>query len=257
VLDKGIELLEIPAQHGEGVGLAELSRLINLPKSSVFRYLATFEARGYVERVPGADRFRLGIKLFELGNRVLSRLDVRELSLPVMEKLRDMFQETVNLGVLDRAEVVYLEIYESSQSIRMAAKPGRRDSAHSTALGKSMLAHLPEAEVNAILRLSKLSAHTSHTITTMAALQSELKNVRQRGYATDSGENEQGVRCVGAPILDHAGHPAAAISISGPANRMPAAIVDTMGKELVKQTRGLSQRLGYTQSFENMKASPG
>ena len=246
VLAKALDLLDALGQEHVGLTLAELSKRLDLPKSSVFRYLATLEERGYVERLPETDKYRLGLRLFEMGNLVASHFDATEIALPFMRKLVETFGETVNLGVLYRGEVVYLHILESTRSMRMSAQPGQRNLCHSTALGKALLAYLPETELQAIVTQHGLPALTQRTITTMEQLQAELIRVRGRGYAVDDIENEEGVRCVAAPIFNYRDEPLAAISLSGPADRMPYAQVDLIGKELLTGARSISRRLGHS-----------
>jgi IclR family acetate operon transcriptional repressor len=162
-----------------------------------------------------------------------------------MHHLLDMFRETVNLAILEDGKVVYLEILEGTQSIRMAARPGQRDYAHSTAIGKAMLAHAPAAELEGIVGRYGLPSLTPSTITSLEQLQVELARVRKRGYSVDNIENERGVRCVGAPIFNHQGNGVAAISISGPADRISGSKIEMIGKELVNATRTISEQLGY------------
>lgn len=245
VLAKALDLLEVLGQERAGLTLAELAKRLELPKSSVFRYLVTLEARGYVEKLPETERYRLGLRLFEMGNLVASHFDVTEFALPFMRRLVETFRETVNLAVLYQGEVVYLQILESTRSMRMSAQPGQRNLCHSTALGKALLAYLPEAEVRAIIAQHGLPALTPRTITTEEQLWEELARVRHRGYAVDDIENEENVRCVAAPIFNHRDEPIAAISISGPADRMPYAQMELMGKELLAGTRAISRRLGH------------
>lgn len=244
-VSKALDLLQALADANAGHSLAELSRELGLPKSSVFRHLVTLEDAGYIERVPGNEAYRLGLKLFELGSLVAAQFDVRHEAIPFMRHLLATFQETVNLAIMEGGEVVYLEILESTRSIRMSAQPGQRHSPHSTALGKAMLAYLSEVEVEAILASHGLPALTSRTITTVEIFKAELAGVRERGYAVDDMENEAGARCVGAPIFNHRGEAVAAISVSGPADRMRPPQIDAVGKELVRATRAISKRLGY------------
>jgi len=244
VLVKALDVLEALAQHGT-LSLSELGQQVGQPKSSVFRYLVTLEERGYVRRNPDTEQYSLGIKLIELGNLVATQFNVHDEAIGLMRQLLDKFRETVNLAILEDGRVVYLEILEGTQSVRMAARPGQRDFAHSTAIGKSMLAHLSDEDCTAILRRHGLPAMTEATITTLEGLQAELARVRERGYAVDNMENEPGVRCVGAPIFNHQGEVIAAISVSGPAIRITPSQVETIGRELVIATRTISERLGY------------
>jgi DNA-binding IclR family transcriptional regulator len=176
---------------------------------------------------------------------VAANFDANQFALPFMRKLLETFRETVNLGVLYQGEVVYLQILESTRSMRMSAQPGQRNPVHCTALGKALIAYLPEADLQAIVALRGLPALTPRTITTLEQLQAELARVRSRGYAIDDIENEKGVRCVAAPIFNHQDEVIAAISLSGPADRMSYTQMEVMGKELLAGTRAISQRLGY------------
>ncbi len=244
VIAKALEVLEELAHDGP-LSLAELAQQVEQPKSSVFRYLVTLEERGYVRRNAATEQYSLGIKLIELGNLVTGQFNIHEEAIGYMRQLLDKFRETVNLAILEDGKVVYLDILEGTQSVRMAARPGQRDFAHSTAIGKSHLSYLPQDQLIAILRRHGLPTMTEATITTIEDLQIELQRVRERGYAIDNMENEPGVRCVGAPIFNHQSQVIAAISVSGPASRITPSQVETIGRELVVATRMISERLGY------------
>lgn len=245
VLDKCLELLGIVGQHPQGITLVDLARTMGLPKSSVFRYLATLESRQYVERLDG-ERFRLGIKLLELGEIVRANLDIRGLALPMMNELLHAYQETVNLAMLSGAEIVYVEMLESNQALRMAAQRGSRDQVHSTALGKAMLAFLDPKKQDQILSQIKFVRRTAHSIMSCEALRTELEAIRRLGYSTDRMENEEGVHCVGAPIFNHEGVPVAAVSISGPSSRLSLDRLAVIGPELSAKARNVSRKLGYS-----------
>jgi IclR family acetate operon transcriptional repressor len=127
----------------------------------------------------------------------------------------------------------------------MASRIGRRNPAHCTAVGKAMLAHLPEQETDDILRRHGLTRLTANTITTPAELHAELRAIAARGYSVDNEEVEEGVRCVGAAVLDHAGRPIAAISVSAPAFRLPMEKVPALAVSVVKAAQALSAESGY------------
>lgn len=245
VLAKALTLLNALAAYPNGLSLAEVTCVSNLPKSSAYRYLITFKEDSYIEQIPGTEKYRLGIKLFELGSVVEAQFDVQQVALPVMHHLLESFNETVNLAILESGQMVYLAVLESTQSIRMAARPGRRHYAHSTALGKAILAHLPESKVESILAQQGMVAMTPRTITTTEQLKEDLARVRANGYAVDDIENETGVRCVGAPIFNHQREVIAALSISGPVDRIPIARIECVGRELANSTKVISERLGY------------
>jgi DNA-binding IclR family transcriptional regulator len=162
-----------------------------------------------------------------------------------MRELLDRFQETVNLGVLEENAVVYVEILESLKAFRTAARVGGRDLPHATAIGKAMLAFLPEKDVERMAADTGLPKRTENTISALPRLKEELAGVRQRGYAVDFEETEVGACCVGAPIFDHRGEVVAAISISGPAFRFSGGNCEETAAVLVEVTSQISQKLGY------------
>ena len=246
VLAKALDALNVLASEPSGLTLSELSLRLDLPKSSVFRYLATLEQYGFVERTSETDRYELGLRLFELGNLVASQFDYIQAALPFMRSLLEKFGETVNLAILRDSQVVYLQILEGTRSMRMAAQPGLRNLPHATALGKAILAYLPEQDVLAIVAQNGLPALTPHTITSVDKLQAELEQVRRQCYAIDNIENEEGVRCIAAPIFDHDNQVIAAVSLSGPVNRMSPLQIEAIAKELVTGVREVSRRLGYS-----------
>lgn len=211
-----LDILDLLRQRPDGATLAEVAEVTDMPKSSVFRYLATLESRGYVGREDSNGPFRLGTAFLASEPRHLEILARR--ARPHLEGLRDRFGETVNLGVLDGSRVVYIEIFESRRSMRFVAQKGHREPIHSTALGKAISAVLTDDEVRAILETEGMPARTDHTITDPDIFIEAIHGVRDQGYATDDGENEAGGRCVAVPIPGF--NPEAAISISAPAARL-------------------------------------
>ncbi|ADB49678.1 IclR family transcriptional regulator [Conexibacter woesei] len=215
-VDRVLDILDLLQGTDGGVTLVELSKVIGLPKSSAFRYLATLEARGYVTREAG-DTYRLGLAFRPLRPRDLSLLT--SIARPRMEELCHRFEETINLGVLDGHRVAYLDMVESPRAIRFAARPGHRDPVHSSALGKALTARLSVEEVRRVLAVDGMPRFTERTITTPERYVEELALVRERGYALDNAENEDGGRCVGVPLPEPL---PAAISLSAPADRFPS-----------------------------------
>jgi len=246
-VEKALDILETLGQEAQGLSLAELASTVGFPKSSVFRYLVTLESRGYVERGREDTQCKLGTRIFELSSAVIAQHNVRELAMPYMRELRLKHGETTNLGVLSQGYVVYLEIVESMHSARMAARVGSRDYAHSTALGKAMLAYLPEEEAKGIVEAVGLPPRTTATITSWPALQEELARVRAQGYAVDNGENEVEplARCVGAPIFGRHNLPIAALSISALGERISLPQLQEMVPDLVSAGSSISAALGY------------
>lgn len=225
-------------------GVSELSRRLDLGKSTVHRLLVTLAAEHLVEQDPITGRYRLGIALHDLGTAVAVHLDLHEAVIPPMEHLRSATGETVHVSVLDGREVVYVERLDSPQSLRLFLEIGRRNAAHSTATGKCLLAFLTDSELSALLTGWKLDAQTPHTITDPSRLRRELAEVRRRGYAQNLNESELGVLSVAAPIRALGGDVAAAISAAGPTARMEPAMGATI-QAVLRAAALASRRLGY------------
>ncbi len=171
--------------------------------------------------------------------------DLRGRARPYLDRLQDEFGETVFFCILDEGQVFYVEKVESQRSVRTACTVGSRAPAYCTAVGKAMLAELPDAEVSKIVRRWGLKEVTANTITTANALKTELKAVRARGFAIDDEEKEEGLRCVGAAVRSHSGELAAAMSISGPAFRITKERVPEIGRAVMRAANELSAELGY------------
>ncbi|HLT57565.1 MAG: IclR family transcriptional regulator [Limnochordales bacterium] len=216
---KALDVLEA-LRDAERLSLAELSERVGQPRSSLFRILDTLECRGYVEHLPDVDGYALGLAAASLAGRHTVSAALRRVARPVLTELAEELGETVNLGMLLGAEVVYVDMVESHYAMRMNVTIGSRSPAHSTSLGKALLAFAgPEVDLQRLLPPA-LPAMTPNTITDREQLLKELKVVRARGWSLDDEENEPGARCVGAPILGNQGSAVAAISVAGPASRL-------------------------------------
>jgi len=230
---KAIDVLEA-FQGSEGLSLNQISQRVGLNRSRTFRLLHTLADRGYVERNEEGTSYRLGIKLFERAANV--RRDVKDVARPMMLELRQRFNEMVNLSVFEDGYVLYLEIVESSRPFRMSATVGCRMPAHHTSMGKAILAGVPACFESGLL--AKESRQR------LQRLRKELETVQERGYAVDDEENEPGVACIGAPILDAHGLPAAAMSVSGPVQRV-LGNEKKIAEALVAACATVSKGLGY------------
>lgn len=241
---KALQTLIVLGEAKRDLSLAELCPRVGLPKTTVFRYLQTLVAQGFVRHDPQTDRYGLGLRLWDLGQLVGANSRLREVAILPMEELRDCFDETVNFGVLDGKEIVYMEMAESRKSLRMQARLGGRDPVYTTSLGRAMLAFLPDERWPDHLP-ARLSARTTRTISSLPALRNELTATRRRGYAVDNGENEAEARCIGAPIWDRRGGVIAAVSLSAPASRFDEAREAEVAAAVVNTAHRISRRLGY------------
>lgn len=153
-------------------------------------------------------------------------------------------QETVNFAVMDKGEVLYIAKIEPQRNLRIAAHVGHRFPAYCTALGKAMMAELPESEVDAILAGSEMKARTPNTITSPVILKDELRMIHSRGYSIDDEENDEGARCVGVAVRNQKGNPVAAMSVSGPASRVTKSKVPEIAQILIRAAQAFSRELG-------------
>lgn len=241
---KALQVLRCLGEADHPLSLGEVCRRSGLPKSTTFKYLRTLRESGFAAHDADTDTYRIGLLLWELGQLSTDQSRVRELALPEMLKLHRTFDETVNLAVPDGKEAVYLEMIESTRSLRMQARLGARDPLYSTAVGKAILSALP-ADAWRRRVPHQLVTRTPATITTIAALRKELERTRERGFAVERGENEPDASCVAAPILDRRGQVVAAISISAPDTRLDDALLTRIARAVVEAGHTASRRLGH------------
>jgi DNA-binding IclR family transcriptional regulator len=216
-----LQVLEYLAESSEG-GVSEISRAIGLAPSTTHRLLAALASREFLQQSPKSRKYQLGVKIFQLGSSVANRFGIRQAALVYMEKLSAESGETVNLGVLNRAEVVYLEKILNDDPIRVELQVGHSVPAHCTAMGKAMLAFQPPGKLEEIIASIRFEKRTNTTITDGEALRRELAAIRAQGYAIDDGELIEGIKCIAAPVVLPSKGAVAAISIAGPSFRVNA-----------------------------------
>jgi len=227
------------------MNLTELARKLGVGKSSVYRLLVTLARRGYVDKDPQSERYRLTYRLFAVGSPAADRFGLREAANPIMQRLAGETGETVNLGLLDGTRVVNLHKVEGRHLLRMHLELGGGAPAHATALGKVLLAALKPAEVARRLHARRLERLTSRTIGDRRSLGTALARIREQGFAIDDEECSLGLRCVAAPILNHLGSVVAALSVSGPSQRLPGQLLSSLAGSVRAAAQDISQRLGF------------
>jgi len=238
-LTRALTLLERLSETPTGVSLTDLSYQLGIPTATVHRLLSTFEELGFVERL-----WFVGLKAFTVGNAFLSRRDFVASARPHMHTLVDQCGETVNLGVIDDGEVVFIGQVESREVMRMIVRLGSRSPIHASGVGKALLAHLSEQRLAQILQHRGLAHYTERTIVNPGKLREELEHIRQLGYALDDEEHGIGLRCVAAPIFDENRQALAAISLSGPKARMTDARLDELGVAIRQTADEITLALG-------------
>ncbi|HSE98003.1 MAG TPA: IclR family transcriptional regulator [Blastocatellia bacterium] len=244
-VERALTILEAVSQRSTGLTNSEISRRLSIPKSSASYILRTLEQRGYLRRESGTGRYRLGLKVLALVRGVETGVDIKQAALPVLERLVERSNLTAHLAVLDRGEAVYIEKVDSPGFIKMDTWVGKRMDIHSTGVGKALVASLPRAEIEALLKARGLKKITPRTITTAASFLRELDKVRERGYAVDDEENSLGARCVAAPVVDGAGRVIAAIGVSGTINQIDRASISKVADMTREAARRISKQLGY------------
>lgn len=237
-LDRAFDLLERMADAGGELGLSELADVSGLPLPTIHRLMRSLVARGYVRQQPDR-RYALGPQLIRLGESA-SRL-LGFWARPQLARLVEETGETANMALRDGDEIVYVAQVPSRHSMRMFTEVGRRVPAHSTGVGKVLLAPLPDDEVRALLGRTGMPAATEQTLTSPEDFLAVLRRVRTAGYAMDDNEQEVGVRCIAVPVP---GSPAAAaISVSGPAGRLTEAATEKFVPLLQEVARDLATAL--------------
>lgn len=244
-LRKAIQVLnEVAAtQTGdrEECTLAELSQTLGMARSTVHRLLTPLMDAGLVEQSQSG--YRLGQHCAYLGGIYLDRLDLRAIAHDYLESLVAKTGETAHLVLHSGLEMTYIDKVESPSALRMYSRVGGRMPLYCTGAGKALLAYLPDATLDAVIAAG-LARRTPHTITDGANLRQDLATIRARGYAIDEIENELGIRCVGAVVFGPDGSPAAAISLSGPENRLTTGLVPKLGTMVAAEADAISRRLG-------------
>ena len=215
-----LDILELLTASDNGLTFADIGRTLALPDSSLSGLLHTLVDSGWLVFDAALRTYELGLRAFEVGNAYARSRTLIERATPIMTQIRDEIDETVQMAVLDGREVVYVAKVDGRQALRLASEVGRRLPAHATGLGKVLLAGLPPAEAQELLRGAVLQRWTDQTITDAGTLVELLAAVQRRGWGSDNGEYTVGVRCVAVPIFDHRGATTAAISVTAPAVRL-------------------------------------
>lgn len=245
-LDRMIDILEELALHRDGCGVTSLANLTGLHKSTVHRLLNTLMSRGYISKNSENDKYSLGMRILYLGSAILDRMDIRTVSKPFLEKLCQDTDEVVHLSMLDDREAVYIDKVESpNKSIRMYSQIGKRVPLHCTGVGKVLLAWLPDKEVEYLLGVKGMEAYTKNTITNIEDMKKHLAEIRDKGYAFDEIEHEEGIRCVAAPIFNMSGKVIASVSVSGPVLHVTLDRMPKLTEEVLKTAKNISYQLGY------------
>jgi Transcriptional regulator len=239
-----LRLLSLFARTPGGLSASEVAKQSSLPVSTVHRFLANLENAGFLD-FSNTGKYHLGIACFSIGHAALAQLDVRRLSFPYLQALNQKTRETVHLTVRHGLSAVYVEKLDSPEQLRIFSRIGSSVPLHCTAVGKVLLAYLPEDERGRTLEQMELRRLTTNTIGNLQELERHLERVRKNGCAFDLEEHEPHIRCVAAPIWDHSGAVNASLSLTAPVVRMALPRLRQLAPLIQDAGLRISRELGY------------
>lgn len=242
-VDKALEILALVKTSGHEMSLAEIAKTTGWHKSSVQRMLTTLCYHKFLQRDDATKRYSLGIALADYGRIALDNLDIRQLAKPFLQQLVDYSGETAVLALLNDTKMVMVDKREPISHLRASPFIGTRFPATATSNGKALLAWLPEERVSEILQIEGLPSSTKRSITKPGPYRADLAVVRERGYATDREEFQEGVSGVSAPIFTPKGQVIATVSLVGPAFRMTEESIRDYGEKCVEVAAQISTKL--------------
>jgi DNA-binding IclR family transcriptional regulator len=243
-LERALDLLDLFSLAEPDLSFTELTERSGLSKGTAVRLLSILERRGFLERSSENDRYRVGLRVFELGSVYIQSFQLETESQPFLKTLAAECGQSANLGILDQGEVVHLLVVPASRPIHFSVRSGQRDAAHSSGLGKVLLAQLSDVELDELIATRGLAQRTPTTLTTPEALREALGEVRVQGYAIDDEESVPGLTCIAAPVFDDRGQIVGAVSISGLTNEYAEPNRTAYIDAVVRAANGISQRLG-------------
>lgn len=243
-LTKVVRVLDAFSTVDRALSLADIGRRTGLPKSTAHRLLAAMREVGLLDQERERDRYRLGLKLFGLGNTVLANMDLHREARPFVDALTRQSGQAVHLAVFDGRQAMVILRADAQPEKGPPTAPGETAPAHCTAVGKAILAFQPAATIERVIAAG-LARFTEATVTDAARLRAQLTEIRARGYAAEEGEHQPGLRGVGAPVRDQGGHVLAALGIAGPFWRLPPTEIEAMAKLAIHGANVISQALGH------------
>lgn len=240
-LDRALAILEVLARSRNGLTLSQLTRSLGLPKSSVYCLLRTFEDSGYLHRDNG--KYRISLRICDLARHALNGVPLREYARPFLKDLSDRTGLTVHLAVLEQSSCILIEKIIPPGVGRTATWVGKQLGLHCTAIGKSLAAYLKDEKVDQLIREQGLMRYNDNTICSLKRFKQELETVRQRGYALDDEEEEIGIRCIGAGILNADDEPIAALSVVGTTGQIYGESFPRLVSQVIGTARSIGDRM--------------
>jgi DNA-binding IclR family transcriptional regulator len=244
-VNNALDLLEEFKGDRDELGITELSQRLNFHKNNVFRLLATLETKGYIEQNKTTENYRLGVKSLGLGQAFIKQFGFVRPVNPFLKEIVEKCNEMAYLGTIRQNTVVYLDVEEAKQMVKLASRFGCRAPIHCTAIGKAQIAYVSEEELEKLDILDHMERFTPNTIVDKGEFMKHIKEVAKRGYALDNEEYNPGVKCVAAPVRDYTSRVIAGISVSGPSFRMTDEVLKKIIPVIKAAGEKVSKRLGF------------
>ncbi|RUS43908.1 IclR family transcriptional regulator [Cohnella sp. AR92] len=244
-VDRALAILELFLGSSPELSVKEISLATGLSKSTAHGIIRTLERGGYLQQNPADLKYKLGMKLFRLGNAFAGSLEIGGIARPILRDLADRLKETVHLVVRQQDEAIYVDKVEGPQSLRIYSHVGKRAPWHCTGVAKAILAYQDEDTVDRLLAQAELQPFTKFTITDVDQLREQMRHIRENGFALDNEEIELGLRCVAAPIFDHQGQAVASVSCSIPSLRLDETKLPEVVRTITRAAAGISRGMGY------------
>jgi len=242
-VDRALDILLCFSREESARSLTQIAEAIHMSKTTVHRLLATLENKRFITRDNSTGLYRLGLRFIEMASLVLQDVDLNHWAKPYLQRLVKEYGETVDLSILDGSHVIYLEVIESPQRVKLAAAVGQRLPAYFTASGKALLAFLPEDIVKNIVS-DNLAESSNHNWASIQDMIEDLRKTAERGYAISEQEYEEEINAVAAPIFDKDKNPIASIAIVGPSFRLSKDRLPALGESLRQMTQAISNEVG-------------
>ncbi len=238
-VDRALDVLLCFSRQTPKLTMTQIAEMVGIHKSTVHRLLVTLEEKRFVERDPTTGAYYLGISALQMAYLTLEHNDLRQITSRYLRRLSEEHRETVNLSVLDGADVVYLDVVESPERVKLAAAIGQRLPAFCTASGKAILAFSPDEVVQQVLE-DGMPRYTENTLVSEESLIENLNRTREQGFACSLQEFEEGINAVAVPILDHNNKPIASIAVAGPSYRLTEERMIDIGPKIQATVREIS-----------------
>jgi DNA-binding IclR family transcriptional regulator len=242
-VERALEVLLCFSRQTPELTMTQIAERIGIHKSTVHRLLATLEEKRFVERDPTSGFYRLGIQMFQMAYLTLEHNDLRQIATPHLRRLSERYRETVSLAILDGTEMVYLDVIESPQRVKLAAATGQRLPAFCTASGKAILAFSGEKGLQRVFDQG-MPQYTQNTLVLPAKLLENIRQIQEQGYALSLQEFEEGINAIAAPIMDHNNQPAASIAVAGPSFRLTQERMMEMGPDILATAHDIAIAAG-------------